>query len=175
MIVKDDQGLARHVFAFIRIIVDILHFHLAPTRITSAIIITLNIDFGIIQQSRLINRHHQPFGIAFDHTETNNNMVSTSAEQQPDEATMNAIRQRLLETGDWDRIQKLLRAQLEESGWADDLKDLAKEKARAQETPSLEGLIKEITQTAQTMVGDGVRRDVMQEIEGVLDREVDQA
>ncbi|KAK8846685.1 transcription and mRNA export factor SUS1 [Kwoniella newhampshirensis] len=101
-------------------------------------------------------------------------MVSTTPDQ-PDEATMNAIRQRLIETGDWDRIQKLLRAQLEESGWADDLKDLAKEKARAQETPSLEGVVKAITESAQGMVGEGVRRDVMQEIEGILDREVDQA
>ncbi|WWC87247.1 transcription and mRNA export factor SUS1 [Kwoniella dendrophila CBS 6074] len=100
-------------------------------------------------------------------------MVSTS--EKPDEATMNAIRQRLMETGDWDRIQKLLRVQLEENGWVDDLKDLAKEKARTQETPNLENLIKEISETARGMINPNTKRDVVQEIEAVLDREVDQA
>ncbi|WVR04362.1 transcription and mRNA export factor SUS1 [Kwoniella sp. DSM 27419] len=100
-------------------------------------------------------------------------MVSTS--EKPDEATLNAIRQRLMETGDWDRIQKLLRAQLEENGWADDLKDMAKEKARAQETPNLENLIQSISESARSMLSEATRKDVMQEIEAVLDREVDQA
>ncbi|WVN88799.1 transcription and mRNA export factor SUS1 [Cryptococcus depauperatus CBS 7841] len=93
----------------------------------------------------------------------------------PDEATINAIRQRLLETGDWDRIRKLLQAHLEESGWVDDLKDLAKEKARSQETPNLQALVSEICKTAAGMVNENVKNDVMLEIEGVLDREVDQA
>ncbi|ODN75276.1 transcription and mRNA export factor SUS1 [Cryptococcus amylolentus CBS 6039] len=93
----------------------------------------------------------------------------------PDEATLNAIRQRLMETGDWERIQKLLRAHLEESGWVDDLKDLAKERARAQEMPNLEALVKEISENAAGMVNESVRRDVTVEIESVLDREVDQA
>ncbi|WWC67610.1 transcription and mRNA export factor SUS1 [Kwoniella pini CBS 10737] len=100
-------------------------------------------------------------------------MVSTT--ESTDEATLNAIRQRLMETGDWDRIQKLLREQLEENGWVDDLKDLAKEKARAQETPNLGNLIKEISETARGMINESTRRDVAQEIEAVLDREVDQA
>ncbi|OCF59162.1 protein SUS1 [Kwoniella mangroviensis CBS 10435] len=100
-------------------------------------------------------------------------MVSTT--EKPDEATLNAIRQRLMETGDWDRIQKLLRNQLEENGWVDDLKDLAKERARAQETPNLENLIKEISETARGMISENTKRDVAQEIEAVLDREVDQA
>ncbi|WVW78820.1 transcription and mRNA export factor SUS1 [Kwoniella bestiolae CBS 10118] len=100
-------------------------------------------------------------------------MVSTT--EKPDEATLNAIRQRLMETGDWDRIQKLLQNQLEENGWVDDLKDLAKERARAQETPNLENLIKEISESARGMINENTRRDVAQEIEAVLDREVDQA
>ncbi|WVQ68900.1 transcription and mRNA export factor SUS1 [Kwoniella botswanensis] len=100
-------------------------------------------------------------------------MVSTT--EKPDESTLDAIRQRLMETGHWDRIQKLLRNQLEENGWVDDLKDLAKERARAQETPNLENLIKEISETARGMISENTRRDVAQEIEAVLDREVDQA
>ncbi|WWD08030.1 transcription and mRNA export factor SUS1 [Kwoniella europaea PYCC6329] len=100
-------------------------------------------------------------------------MVSTT--EKPDEATLDAIRQRLMETGDWDRIQRLLRNQLEENGWVDDLKDLAKERARSQETPNLENLIKEISETARGMISENTRRDVAQEIEAVLDREVDQA
>ncbi|WWD00223.1 transcription and mRNA export factor SUS1 [Kwoniella sp. B9012] len=100
-------------------------------------------------------------------------MVSTT--EKPDESTLDAIRQRLMETGDWDRIQKLLRNQLEENGWVDDLKDLAKERARAQETPNLENLIKEISETARGMISENTKRDVAQEIEAVLDREVDQA
>ncbi|KIR54479.1 protein SUS1 [Cryptococcus gattii Ru294] len=92
-----------------------------------------------------------------------------------DEATINAIRQRLLETGDWERIQKLLRAHLEESGWVDDLKDLAKEKARAQDVPNLENLVKQISESAAGMVSANVKRDVILEIESVLDREVEQA
>ncbi|KAE8540386.1 hypothetical protein D1P53_003331 [Cryptococcus gattii VGV] len=126
-----------------------------------------------------------------------------------DEATINAIRQRLLETGDWERhtlhhalfykwcishmakirlqLKKrtqnwnrashakyvLLRAHLEESGWVDDLKDLAK--ARAQDVPNLENLVKQISESAAGMVSANVKRDVMLEIESVLDREVEKA
>ncbi|ORY25338.1 transcription factor e(y)2-domain-containing protein [Naematelia encephala] len=94
---------------------------------------------------------------------------------QPDPQVMDQVRRRLLETGDWDRISQLLRAKLEEVGWDDDLKDLAKEKARAQETPNLRDLLVEVNPQAQKMIPGSIRRAVLQEIEAVLDREVEKA
>jgi len=195
--------------------------------------------------------------------------MAATPSQKADEAILERIRRRLMETGDWDRfvaralyilllfiqsftlslpskvsheftypgvadeirISRLLRAQLDESGWEDDLKDLAKgelrlgccslpsgngysaacfsgawiagrssadlslaERARAQERPSLQGLLGEITPKAQSessmvitelhvelmrcgeaMIQPSIRSAVIQEIEAVLEREVEKA
>ncbi|WVQ79424.1 hypothetical protein IAT38_001522 [Cryptococcus sp. DSM 104549] len=92
----------------------------------------------------------------------------------PDEATANAIRQKMMETGDWERIQNLLRARLEESGWVDDLKNQAKEQARAQETPNLEELMKSLSESAASSVSPELKRDLTQEVERVLDDNFEQ-
>ncbi|TXT13477.1 hypothetical protein VHUM_00844 [Vanrija humicola] len=75
-----------------------------------------------------------------------------------DSALMDAIRKRLLETGDWERISRLLRTQLEESGFDDDVKDLAKEKARRGGAPSLGKLVAEVAPAAKGESGEGLRR-----------------
>ncbi|KAL7423293.1 SAGA histone acetylase and TREX-2 complexes component [Cryptotrichosporon argae] len=90
-----------------------------------------------------------------------------------DEATLDAIRKRLFETGDWDRISRLLQAQLVETGFEDDIKDLAKEKARKQASPSLAALVADVTPEAQAMVSAKIREAVVREIEAVLEREVE--
>ncbi|KAL1408446.1 SAGA histone acetylase and TREX-2 complexes component [Vanrija albida] len=92
-----------------------------------------------------------------------------------DAALLDAIRKRLLETGDWERISRLLRTQLEESGFDDDVKDLAKEKARKAGAPSLGKLVAEVAPAAKGMVSDSVREAVVREIEAVLEREVEKA
>ncbi|RSH88227.1 SAGA histone acetylase and TREX-2 complexes component [Apiotrichum porosum] len=110
-----------------------------------------------------------------------------------DESTLDTIRKRLLETGDWDRISRLLRQQLEESGFDDELKDLAKETARKQGAPSLAKLVADVTPAANAtvlsihpprptrvlvanatgLVNMQVREAVVREIEIALEREVE--
>ncbi|ORX33483.1 transcription factor e(y)2-domain-containing protein [Kockovaella imperatae] len=94
---------------------------------------------------------------------------------KPDEEVMDQIKKRLLETGDWERISRALRAQLEEAGWEDELKDLAKERVRAQSTPSLQALLEEISAQANKMIPPHIQKAVQQEIEAALEREVEPA
>ncbi|RSH90187.1 SAGA histone acetylase and TREX-2 complexes component [Saitozyma podzolica] len=101
--------------------------------------------------------------------------MAHSQADKPDQAVLDEIRKRLIETGDWDRLSTLLRSRLEESGWDDDLKDYAKERARAQENLNLESLLKEVTPKAHEMLQPKLREAVVQEIEAVLEREVEKA
>ena len=48
------------------------------------------------------------------------------------------------------RISRSLKAHLEESGWDDDVRDMAKETARSMETPNLQALLTEITPRAKS-------------------------
>ncbi|CAK9784253.1 hypothetical protein CC85DRAFT_324891 [Cutaneotrichosporon oleaginosum] len=93
--------------------------------------------------------------------------MSTDAE------TLDAVRKRLLETGDWERIARLLRQRLEESGFDDDLKDLAKEKARKAGAPSLAQLVAEVTPEAERLVKADLREALVSELEAVIEREVE--
>ncbi|BEI80614.1 hypothetical protein CcaverHIS002_0111430 [Cutaneotrichosporon cavernicola] len=93
--------------------------------------------------------------------------MSTDAE------TLDAVRKRLIETGDWDRIARLLRQRLEESGFDDDLKDLAKEKARKAGAPSLAQLVTEVTPEAERLVKADLREALVSELEAVIEREVE--
>ncbi|RXK42134.1 hypothetical protein M231_00491 [Tremella mesenterica] len=94
---------------------------------------------------------------------------------QPDQEILNQIRTRLMQTGDWDRISRLLSARLQESGWEDELKDLSKETARTQEQPNLQSLIRDIRPKAQQMLDPQIRAAVLQEIQAALEREVEKA
>ncbi|KAK4689786.1 enhancer of yellow 2 transcription factor, partial [Tremellales sp. Uapishka_1] len=98
-----------------------------------------------------------------------------AATSQPSQALIDQVKARLIQTGEWDRIANVLRAQLEESGFEDDLKDLAKEKVRNQPTPNLEGLMEELAPLIHTLMFSDARETVVQQIEVALERIIEKA
>ncbi|KII84716.1 hypothetical protein PLICRDRAFT_57244 [Plicaturopsis crispa FD-325 SS-3] len=71
------------------------------------------------------------------------------------------IQRRLVESGDWDRIQRLLAQKLNESGWTDDLRHQSKEKARASPPPTAHNLLEQLSPQARTTMPLAVRQEVM--------------
>ncbi|EPQ53193.1 hypothetical protein GLOTRDRAFT_117244 [Gloeophyllum trabeum ATCC 11539] len=85
-----------------------------------------------------------------------------------------ALHQRLVQSGDWDRIQGLLRTKLNESGWSDTVRAKAQDTARGMDPLSgrkLLELMKEDPQTRMTSVPEGVKKEVLAAIRQVIDKQ----
>ncbi|KAJ3124339.1 Transcription and mRNA export factor eny2 [Physocladia obscura] len=80
------------------------------------------------------------------------------------------VDQKLIKSGEKDKLKELLRTRLVESGWRDDLKALCKEviQAKGIETLTVEELVQEITPKGRAMVPDTVRAEVLQRIRRAL-------
>ena len=80
------------------------------------------------------------------------------------------IHQRLVESGEKDRLREHLRARLIESGWRDQLKLAAKEVVREKglEHVRLEDLVREITPKGRATVPDAVKRELLTKIKDFL-------
>lgn len=80
------------------------------------------------------------------------------------------INQKLIETGEKEKLKQVLRAQLIECGWRDELKAHAKQivKERGVENVTVDDLIAEITPKARETVPDSVKRDLLQRIKAFL-------
>lgn len=80
------------------------------------------------------------------------------------------INQKLIETGEKEKLKQVLRAQLIECGWRDELKAHAKHivKERGVENVTVDDLIAEITPKARETVPDSVKRDLLQRIKAFL-------
>ncbi|KAK1218433.1 SAGA histone acetylase and TREX-2 complexes component [Marasmius sp. AFHP31] len=81
------------------------------------------------------------------------------------------IQQRLIETGEWERIRSNFKAKLDESGWTDDFRDKSKEKARDMDVLSFEGLLSELSPVAHTTIPLPVRRELMAAIQKYLEKQ----
>ncbi|KAG6809589.1 hypothetical protein H0H92_015656 [Tricholoma furcatifolium] len=74
------------------------------------------------------------------------------------------LQQRLVDSGEWDRIRFSLASKLNEAGWSDDLRHRAKERAREMEPLSFQNLYDELFSHAQTSLPLAVKREVMAQI-----------
>ncbi|XP_014670040.1 PREDICTED: transcription and mRNA export factor ENY2-like isoform X2 [Priapulus caudatus] len=83
------------------------------------------------------------------------------------------INQKLIETGEKERLKELLRTQLIECGWRDELKVHAKEivKERGIENVTVDNLIAEVTPKARASVPDAVKKDLLQRIRTFLSQQ----
>ncbi|KAJ7119467.1 transcription factor e(y)2-domain-containing protein [Mycena epipterygia] len=81
------------------------------------------------------------------------------------------LQQRLLESGEWDRIKFVLASKLNDSGWTDDLRNRSKERARAMEPLSFATLLEETAAQAQTSMPLAVRREVVALLRAYLDKQ----
>ena len=82
-----------------------------------------------------------------------------------------AINQRLVETGERERLKQLLRERLIECGWRDELKERCKRvvKERGFENISTDELADEITPVGRATVPDAVKAEIMHSIRKFLD------
>jgi len=81
------------------------------------------------------------------------------------------LQQRLLESGEWDRIKFVLASKLNDSGWTDDMRNRSKERARTMEPLSFTALFEEMMPHAQTSMPLAVRREVVALIRGYIDKQ----
>ena len=83
-------------------------------------------------------------------------------------ATLN---QKMLETGEKDRLKELLRMRLNETGWHDDIRMHARDivKAKGVENVTVDDLVTEITPKGRAAVPASVKKELVQKIRNFLD------
>lgn len=76
------------------------------------------------------------------------------------------INQKLIETGERDRLKELLRNRLIACGWRDELKQYCKEIVRQKglENITVDDLVAEITPKGRALVPDQVKKELLQRI-----------
>lgn len=76
------------------------------------------------------------------------------------------INQKLIETGERDKLKELLRNRLIECGWRDELKQYCKEIVRQKglENITVDDLVAEITPKGRALVPDQVKKELLQRI-----------
>ncbi|XP_069112172.1 transcription and mRNA export factor ENY2 isoform X1 [Argopecten irradians] len=80
------------------------------------------------------------------------------------------INQKLVETGERERLKELLRTRLIECGWRDQLKAHCKEvvKEKGLEHITVDDLVQEITPKGRALVPDDVKKELLQRIRTFL-------
>ncbi|XP_037499034.1 transcription and mRNA export factor ENY2 isoform X1 [Rhipicephalus sanguineus] len=81
-----------------------------------------------------------------------------------------SINQRLIESGERDRLKELLRTRLIECGWKDQLKAYCKEIIREKgvENVSVDDLIAAVTPRGRATVPDIIKRELLHQIKNFL-------
>ncbi len=94
--------------------------------------------------------------------------ILTIDKMDPTEKT--TIEQRLVETGEKERLKEHLRSRLTESGWREELKLHAREVVRARGLNNIkhEELVKEITPKGRALVPDVVKKELLIKIQAFL-------
>ncbi len=97
-------------------------------------------------------------------------MSSSSSSSTPHADMKTLMTQRLVESGEKERLKEHLRARLIECGWRDQLKLEAKEVVREKglERLKLEDLVQDITPKGRALVPDAVKRELLAKIKDFL-------
>ncbi|KAI6144326.1 hypothetical protein BKA82DRAFT_760236 [Pisolithus tinctorius] len=80
------------------------------------------------------------------------------------DALYTQVHRRMVESGDWDRILRVLSAKLSEQGWSDELYHRAKERARMMDPPLFKTVLEEISLHGEATVPVSVRRETTAQI-----------
>ena len=80
------------------------------------------------------------------------------------------INQQLIESGEKEKLQEMLRARLVECGWRDDLKDYAREivKEKGVDNVTVDELVTDLTPRARSTVPDEVKKELLDYIRVTL-------
>ncbi|CAB1099491.1 unnamed protein product [Ectocarpus sp. 8 AP-2014] len=97
-------------------------------------------------------------------------MSDKQERRRKDEAVRATIMQKLIETGERERLKDLLRERLIQCGWRDELKEHCKEIIRGKglEKISVDELVDEITPRGRATVPDDIKAELLQRIRKFL-------
>ncbi|GMI39849.1 hypothetical protein TrCOL_g3208 [Triparma columacea] len=98
-------------------------------------------------------------------------MTDTQSDRRKkDEAVRATIMQKLIETGEKDRLKQILRDKLVKCGWRDELKEYCKEVIRNKglEKITVDELVSEITPRGRATVPEKIKGDLLQDIRRFL-------
>lgn len=81
-----------------------------------------------------------------------------------------SLDQKLMETGELQRLKELVRRRLEECGWHDEIRKNLSEivKKRGVENVTVEELTEEVTPKARQTVPESVKRELLNQIEAFI-------
>ncbi|VVT53661.1 uncharacterized protein SAPINGB_P003686 [Magnusiomyces paraingens] len=79
------------------------------------------------------------------------------------------VHDKLLETGEYERMKSFLREKLLEAGWFDEINVLALDKLSTQEKPSFETVAESLETQALDMIPDDIKIELLRKIRGFLD------
>jgi len=97
-------------------------------------------------------------------------LLQENFQTKMDPAFKTSIEQRLIESGEKERLKEHLRCRLNESGWREALKLEAKEviKKKGYNNLTVEDLVKEITPVGRQTVPDVVKKELLVKIQTFL-------
>ncbi|KAK9471482.1 transcription factor e(y)2-domain-containing protein [Dipodascopsis tothii] len=82
------------------------------------------------------------------------------------------VNQKLIESGEYERMSKHLKKRLSEAGWFVEVNALATDNVRRQDTPNFEALVADVEARALELVPDEIKIEILrmikQFIEGVI-------
>ncbi|KAG5724678.1 hypothetical protein E4T56_gene3733 [Termitomyces sp. T112] len=81
------------------------------------------------------------------------------------------LQQRIVDSGEWDRIRFVLASKLNEAGWSDDLRHRSKERAREMKPLSFQTLYDEVFPVAHTSLPLAVKREILAQIRHWVDKQ----
>ncbi|KAG6616259.1 transcription and mRNA export factor ENY2 [Phytophthora cinnamomi] len=96
-----------------------------------------------------------------------------AARQRQDEQVKARISERLVQSGEKERLKELLRLRLVECGWRDEMKLHCKEVIRNKgiDQVTVEDLIEEITPKGRASVPEDVKNDLLEKIKAFIEKE----
>ncbi|KAL5021977.1 hypothetical protein ScPMuIL_001132 [Solemya velum] len=100
-------------------------------------------------------------------------MADLQDRKMKDAAMRAKINQKLVETGERERLMELLRTRLIECGWRDQLKQHCKDivKQKGLEHITVDDLVAEITPKGRALVPDNVKKELLQRIRTFLSKQ----
>ncbi|CAL8089982.1 unnamed protein product [Calicophoron daubneyi] len=85
------------------------------------------------------------------------------------------VKEKLIRSGEQEKLKDLLRTRLNECGWREELKSHCREviRTRGLENLTVDDLVTEITPVGRRMVPDTVKQELLDEIRTFLNRETE--
>jgi len=94
-----------------------------------------------------------------------------SSSKDAEQGLYKEVHQRLVQSGEWDRISMSLMQKLNENGWIDDMRHRGKEAARNVQPPKFKSILEQIEAHAQASIPLAVKEEFILLITQFLEKE----